>query len=40
MSCTAAPNGTGTQGIRVNFLLPNQPDAIVSFGTPAAALKQ
>lgn len=38
VSCTAAPNGTGTQGIRVSFLVPNQPDAIVSFGSPAAAL--
>ncbi|MGA9244277.1 MAG: phage tail sheath C-terminal domain-containing protein [Silvibacterium sp.] len=38
VSCTAAPNGTGTRGIRVNFLLPNQPDAMISFGTPAAAL--
>jgi hypothetical protein len=33
---SAAPNGTGTQGIRVNFLLPNDPDAIVSFGAPGS----
>ncbi len=36
--CSAAPspnNGTG-QGIRANFLLPNNPDAIVSFGGPAS----
>jgi phage tail sheath protein FI len=33
--CSAAPNGTGT-GIRVNALLPNQPDAIITFGTPAS----
>jgi phage tail sheath protein FI len=38
VSCTAAPNGTGTQGISVSFLLPNQPDAVVSFASPAAAL--
>ncbi len=34
VTCSAAPSGTGT-GIRVNALLPNQPDAIISFGTPA-----
>jgi uncharacterized protein len=38
VSCTAAPNGTGTQGISISFLLPNQPDAVVSFASPAAAL--
>ena len=35
VSCTAAPNGTGKQGIRVNVLLPNQPDALITFGSPA-----
>jgi len=34
--CSAAPNGTGTQGVRVNFLLPNYPDAIVTFGPPGS----
>ena len=34
--CSAAPNGTNTQGVRVNFLLPNYPDAIVSFGAPGS----
>jgi uncharacterized protein len=34
VSCTAAPSGTGT-GIRVNVLLPNQPDAVITFGSPA-----
>ncbi len=35
VTCSAAPSGTGTgMGIRVNALLPNQPDAIISFGTP------
>ncbi|HUB00409.1 MAG TPA: phage tail sheath C-terminal domain-containing protein [Terracidiphilus sp.] len=34
--CSAAPNGTSTQGIRVNFLLPNYPDAIVTFGAPGS----
>jgi uncharacterized protein len=33
-SCIAAPSGTGT-GIRVNVLLPNQPDALITFGSPA-----
>jgi hypothetical protein len=33
-SCTAAPSGTGT-GIRVSVLLPNQPDAVITFGSPA-----
>jgi hypothetical protein len=36
--CSAAPspnNGTG-QGIRVNFLLPNYPDAEVTFGAPTS----
>lgn len=33
--CTAAPVGTGS-GIRVNFLLPNAPDAIPTFATPAS----
>ena len=32
--CSAAPNGAGTFGIRVNALLPNQPDAIISFSAP------
>jgi uncharacterized protein len=32
--CGAAPCGTGTQGIRVNFLLPNYPDAIPTFTAP------
>ena len=36
-ACSAAPNGTGT-GICVNVLLPNQPDAVVSFGDPATGL--
>jgi hypothetical protein len=35
--CSAAPNGAGTMGIRVNALLPNQPDALISFGAPPAA---
>ncbi|MGH9606926.1 MAG: phage tail sheath C-terminal domain-containing protein [Terracidiphilus sp.] len=37
--CSAAPNGSGTQGIRVNFLLPNQPDAYSppSFGAPTGS---
>jgi phage tail sheath protein FI len=34
VTCVAAPSGTGT-GIRVNALLPNQPDAMISFGSPA-----
>lgn len=34
VTCAAAPSGTGT-GIRVNALLPNQPDAMISFGSPA-----
>jgi phage tail sheath protein FI len=34
--CSAAPNGTAKQAVRVNFLLPNYPDAIVSFGAPAS----
>ncbi|MGB6691946.1 MAG: phage tail sheath C-terminal domain-containing protein [Terracidiphilus sp.] len=33
--CSASPGGTGSQSIRVNALLPNQPDAIISFGAPA-----
>jgi len=37
-ACSAAPNGTGT-GICVNVLLPNQPDAVVSFEDPASGLK-
>lgn len=32
--CAAAPSGSTTQGIRVNFLLPNQPDASVTFVAP------
>jgi phage tail sheath protein FI len=36
VTCSAAPSGTGTgTGIRVNAMLPNQPDAIISFGSPA-----
>jgi hypothetical protein len=35
VSCAAAPSGTGT-GIRVNALLPNQPDAVITFGSPAS----
>ncbi|HEX3941651.1 MAG TPA: phage tail sheath C-terminal domain-containing protein [Acidobacteriaceae bacterium] len=35
VSCAAAPNGTGT-GIRVNALLPNQTDTVVTFGSPAS----
>jgi len=35
VTCVAAPSGAGT-GIRVNALLPNQPDAMISFGAPAA----
>ena len=34
VTCAAAPSGAGT-GIRVNVLLPNQPDAMISFGSPA-----
>jgi phage tail sheath protein FI len=36
-TCVAAPSGAspGT-GIRVNVLLPNQPDAMISFGSPAS----
>jgi phage tail sheath protein FI len=34
VSCTAAPSGTGT-GIRASVLLPNQPDAVITFGSPA-----
>lgn len=33
ITCSAAPSGSGT-GIRVNALLPNQPDAIITFATP------
>jgi phage tail sheath protein FI len=32
--CSAAPNGAGTFGIRVNALLPNHPDALISFSAP------
>jgi hypothetical protein len=35
--CTAAPNGAGTFGIRVNALLPNQPDATISFNAPTGS---
>ena len=35
--CSAAPNGTKTFGIRVNALLPNAPDAIISFSAPTGA---
>jgi phage tail sheath protein FI len=35
--CSAAPNGTGTMGIRVNALLPNQPDAVVTFSAPTSS---
>jgi uncharacterized protein len=34
--CSASPGGTGSQSIRVNALLPNQPDAIITFGAPAS----
>jgi phage tail sheath protein FI len=35
--CSAAPSGTsGGTGIRVNALLPNQPDGIISFSDPAS----
>jgi len=34
VACAASPSGSGTQGIRVNFLLPNQPDASVTFAAP------
>jgi phage tail sheath protein FI len=34
--CSAAPGGTGAQSLRVNALLPNQPDALITFGTPAS----
>jgi uncharacterized protein len=35
--CSAAPNGLKTFGIRVNALLPNQPDAIISFSAPTGS---
>jgi len=35
VTCVAAPSVAGT-GIRVNALLPNQPDAMISFGSPAS----
>jgi phage tail sheath protein FI len=35
VTCVASPSGTGT-GIRVNALLPNQPDAIISFAKAAS----
>ncbi len=35
VTCSAAPNGTGT-GINVRASLPNQPDALISFGTPGS----
>ncbi len=38
VTCVAAPSGTGA-GIRVNALLPNQPDAMISFGDPATGNK-
>ena len=38
VTCVAAPSGSGT-GIRVNALLPNQPDAMISFGDPATGNK-
>jgi hypothetical protein len=35
VACSAAPIGTtGNFGIRVNALLPNQPDALISFSAP------
>ena len=37
VTCSAAPNGTGTFGIRVNALLPNQPDAIITFSAPTGS---
>jgi uncharacterized protein len=37
VTCSAAPIGvTGNFGIRVNALLPNQPDAVISFAAPPA----
>jgi Bacteriophage tail sheath protein len=35
VTCSAAPNGANS-AIRVNALLPNQPDAIISFSAPAS----
>jgi Bacteriophage tail sheath protein len=37
VTCAAAPSGSGTQGIRANFLLPNQPDASVTFAAPGGS---
>ncbi|HKF48703.1 MAG TPA: phage tail sheath C-terminal domain-containing protein [Terracidiphilus sp.] len=34
VTCSAAPNGANTFGIRVNALLPNLPDATISFSAP------
>jgi len=34
LACSAAPCGTGTQGVCVNFLLPNYADAIPTFSAP------
>lgn len=37
VTCVAAPSGASPgMGIRVNALLPNQPDAMISFGAPAS----
>jgi uncharacterized protein len=38
VSCSASPSGTGT-GICVNALLPNQPDAVISFTDPTTGNK-
>lgn len=38
VACSAAPSGTGQQGIRVNFLLPNYPDAIPTFTAPGGSV--
>ena len=35
VQCVVAPNGTG-QALRVNALLPQNPDAVVTFGAPGA----
>ncbi len=37
VTCSAAPNGAGTFGIRVNALLPNQPDATIAFSAPTGS---
>lgn len=37
VTCSAAPNGAGTYGIRVNALLPKQPDATIKFTAPTGS---